>query len=250
MLGAIVLGALAPSQDGLLLLPKHQRNVAILCHGTGVLGMHAGMISPCKPLHGHPSAVHTLAEQCCWTRNVLPRSMGPASHQVWRAVQVDVAAHDYHTFYSDEPEAAPYKPTTPELISYTPTTPGLPTHKPAAPELTSHKPKMPELISHRPNTPSSEHHTWDNGSFSTLRDDLSSVASYERGASSDAEASDASATIVAGAPKVPGEPGAEPKKKRRGLKKLGKGLKKAFVEPFEKMSSRSSSRATSPRKNA
>ena len=89
--------------------------------------------------------------------------------------------------------------------------------------------------------PSSEHHTWDNGSFSTQCDDLSSVASYERGASSDAEAGDASATVVAGAPKVPAEPGMEPKKKRRGLKKLGKGLKKAFVEPFEKMSSRTSS---------
>lgn len=161
---------------------------------------------------------------------------------------MEVAAHDYHTFYSEESEAAVCKPDTPDLISHKPTTPDLLAQKTATPELISHKPKTPELISHRPNTPSSEHHTWDNGSFSTHRDDLSSVASYERGASSDAEVSDASATVVAGAPKLSAEPGMEPKKKRRGLKKLGKGLKKAFVEPFEKMSSRTSSRNTSPRR--
>ena len=163
-------------------------------------------------------------------------------------MQVEVAAHDYHTFYSDESEAAVYKPTTPVLMFQKPAMPDLPSQKPVTADLVSHKPKTPELVSHRPNMPSSEHHTWDNGSFSTQCDDLSSVASYERGASSDAEAGDASATVVAGAPKVPAEPGMEPKKKRRGLKKLGKGLKKAFVEPFEKMSSRTSSRHTSPKR--
>ena len=47
-------------------------------------------------------------------------------------MQVDVAAYDYHTVYSEESEAAPYKPTTPELISHKPSTLDLPTHKPDA----------------------------------------------------------------------------------------------------------------------
>ena len=61
------------------------------------------------------------------------------------------------------------------------------------------------------------------------------------GASSDADISDAPASTI---------PGQEPKKKRKGLKKLGQKMKKAFVEPFEKMGSRSGSRHSSPHKRA
>lgn len=128
------------------------------------------------------------------------------------AVQVEVDGHNIHNFYSDDSEMSSAKPSTPDIVS------------------------------HRPITPSS---TWDNASFSTQRDDISSTASYDRGASSDADISDAPASTI---------PGQEPKKKRKGLKKLGQKMKKAFVEPFEKMGSRSGSRPgsrhASPHKRA
>ena len=123
-------------------------------------------------------------------------------------VQVDVGGHNIQNFYSDDSEISSAKPSTPDIVS------------------------------HRPITPSS---TWDNASFSTQRDDISSTASYDRGASSDADISDAPASAT---------PGQEPKKKRKGLKKLGQKMKKAFVEPFEKMGSRSGSRHSSPHKRA
>lgn len=138
------------------------------------------------------------------------------------AAQVDIPAHTIQSFYSEDSELSSAKPGTPDIVS----------HK-------------PEIFSHRPNTPSSEHHTWDNASFttSTQQDELSSLASYDCGASSDAEVSVTAATSAA-----PGAPGKEPKKKRKGLKKLKKGLERVFVEPFEKLSHRASSCSSSPKK--
>ena len=131
------------------------------------------------------------------------------------AAQVDIPAHVVQNFYSDDSE------------------------------LSSAKPSTPEIFSHRPNTPSSEHHTWDNASFttSTQQDELSSLASNDRGATSDAEVS-----VTAADSAAPGAPGKEPKKKRKGLKKLKKGLERVFVEPFEKLSHRASSCTNSPKK--
>jgi hypothetical protein len=138
------------------------------------------------------------------------------------AAQVGISVHTIQSFYSDDSELSNAKPGTPDIVS----------HK-------------PEIFSHRPTTPSAEHHTWDNASFttSTQQDELSSLASYDRGASSDAEV-----TVTAADSAVHGPPSKEPKKKRKGLKKFKKGLEKVFVEPFEKLGHRASSCSSSPKK--